>query len=1196
MLIWKQTTRFALHHSPSREQREILRTAKNNVSNPRAEVEAMIDVSESSRDRVSAIQSVTRQKIAMLTDLIKLDQGDAPVSNLKMQEFVQKHGEYLRSYFQNVMKRTLNEKQWISQGFINSLTSIFAQDITELERRDLTKYGPSFSGLTSDSDAFAREYIRNLKGWPATRTITDKELMTWRKNTYIPSAFIDKNQKIHINIADESLDVSKMRQKMRAKNPKMTEDEVEEEALKEVEQNRDRTVIHELTHYALNIQSENGTYAKTIIDRMKRALSVQKLSNHPQWIELEKSVRKAFSESVSMRDETSTLHEAIAISKAGQHNKYDKDDPRQKVTQSLVDLIEACAQNDPHIVRMLAEIDASVDTFVHGDGEHASSFDVIRKQMDGQMAEKHDHEEYARNCEQRKISTHGRYTGKVDRRGNLELHTNAPVPDPDRKVKDQLLENLDEDSIEHHDAGKVITKINKIESDYAWLRDNKASIISRIPPEHKKDETLALDLVLDLVGDDMIDLLGIKDETEKLRTWRQLSCEEKNRLIAKWGWPDKGQYSQGSNESSFMELDQAYAPHINEQIGVYEEAVKSCEQFNSILAIAKKMQEMDDTEKDKQTKHEESLKHGEQTFLGSLYKQYIGKESGVHWLSWYDVVKIYGIYKDAILEKYHSSQKIRTYDAAKALNIYKPLQVDLDKQARSANDEETSKYKEFLEKEGKTYDELFLDTNSEVVKNKHNINRHKAIIDYAADHAWLYSLDRGNGHNVYGLDYEGIWGKRSFDELVEHNAASQDKEKGNGKAKVNNDPDIPLLVEEIERELHHKNIWMVLGIVERLQEKAKYAESNTWCLVTIINALRHDASLRKVFEAGGKGMMDAIGGIGIGQSAWSLTLFKTQRHALIDWIKAGCTDEAMESISAKYEEQGYLTPGSFIPKVIRHIEHKLVRDPSKVLTKTKEDGLNHNTGKILAAQVVKNDLGQSVSIFEDDEIFNGYRDYWGTRQTTTDPSATDDDFFDPGNNGSDIRLLHEEGVKAILRCTSLGQFDSPTKARGYFTQLFMLEEELRRVSPSAHRKFIEETARKLNYWYAEAVNNTNTAKTFGGFMTSNIGSHPNISNKNVCATLWKLGLIDRASYIIFIKNLNEGKLPDALAPLGEALKKLETVKNEKKAGKASEADVKAAQEAVDEELRRTGPSAETTVRGGNKPSSSTSGSPLSTAA
>jgi hypothetical protein len=656
------------------------------------------------------------------------------------------------------------------------------------------------------------------------------------------------------------------------------------------------------------------------------------------------------------------------------------------------------------------------------------------------------------------------------------------------------------------------------------LIEHREGILAKIPAENRHDEELALDTMIDMVGRDMGDIASVKNDIEKLMDWGHLSPEAKNYLIQKWGWENKGQYSSAMNASSITTLDSAYANDINKQYGFFSEAIADCAQFDSIIAVVKKLNENQAQYDDEVRRAEIQGEYKKNSLLGQFYKDYIGRESGVKWLSWYDIVKIYGIYKDAIMEKYHSGQKMRTYDAAKEWNIWKPLQPDLDKQARSANDEETHSYMEFLEKEGFTYDQLFTDTNCELEKNKLNVNRAKAIIDYAAKHAWLYTLDRFNGHDVYGLDYAGIWGPKTFEELVEHNNAAQDEESGKGYSRVNNYPNIPMIVDDMIEALEVKNLWQVHGMMKRLQEKAKLAESNTWAVATLMRAMRRHPEILEIMDIG---MLDKIGGLGITQSAWSMTLYKSQRSSILEMkneVQKYTKREDKIAAANKYIMSDKVED-NFIARVIDEIESKL---PTYLFDKQRHSHLTkqHETdyrdvdreiAKVLAGQTVLGKDGKWISIFDgSNKIFTEYRKYFmdTTNTTPTDPGDTDPDFYNPQNGGSDILLLGPNEIANNFSHTSQGRWTDENKALNLVIQIFMRDAELGKKDKKLQKSYRKDMKYKLHpYFSVNVLGQAAAATSVAKYMTGAQSKMPDeINNKLVLEEFMLRGMLDYDLY------------------------------------------------------------------------------------
>ena len=126
------------------------------------------------------------------------------------------------------------------------------------------------------------------------------------------------------------------------------------------------------------------------------------------------------------------------------------------------------------------------------------------------------------------------------------------------------------------------------------------------------------------------------------------------------------------------------------------------------------------------------------------------KQESAEWLCYYDIVKIFKIYQEAIVESYKAQQNLVTNRIAKDASWFldtqfhgKPIRQIINRQARSADSEETDKYKTYLE-QGRIYlyKELFTNIygTSLLDQNRNNVNRVRAILNYGAHHAWLCTI------------------------------------------------------------------------------------------------------------------------------------------------------------------------------------------------------------------------------------------------------------------------------------------------------------------------------------------------------------------------------------------------------------------------------------------------------------------------
>jgi hypothetical protein len=254
----------------------------------------------------------------------------------------------------------------------------------------------------------------------------------------------------------------------------------------------------------------------------------------------------------------------------------------------------------------------------------------------------------------------------------------------------------------------------------------------------------------------------------------------------------------------------------------------------------------------------------------TLREHVLGNGKSVEWVSWSDLVKIVGIYKSAILAKWEEGKERKAHRIADNLAhgswIAKPIEHTLKKQARAANEKQTHEFSEYLKTAGHNYDSLF--GSGGLYGKLSNVNEKKAVLEFAASKAWLFDLDKLDGHNVYGIDYIAEFGPEQFEELVQSHEGGKSKMEKEGVEKIDKDADVPRMMNVLVHELRHKNIFVVQGIMKRLQDKAKYSHSNTWMLTTLLMLIRDesgkDPTLKKCLD---KGMIDNISNHTIGQCA-----------------------------------------------------------------------------------------------------------------------------------------------------------------------------------------------------------------------------------------------------------------------------------------------------------------------------------------
>ncbi len=458
-----------------------------------------------------------------------------------------------------------------------------------------------------------------------------------------------------------------------------------------------------------------------------------------------------------------------------------------------------------------------------------------------------------------------------------------------------------------------------------------------------------------------------------------------------------------------------------------------------------------------------------------LRKNVWGPDSGIVWITPLNIMNIIKIYKEAIQENYRSNQTVKENKFAKEMNFYKPIQHTLNKQARSSNEKETSEFLEYIEREGFTFNDVFgpdgkgLSTGL-LAQNRHNFNRAKAVLLYAADHAWLYFMDRLHGNDVYGIDYETIEGHQSFEELVAKHEAGKSHQIDHGVERVNLDADVPPIMEAMVHELRLKNIFAVQGIMQRLQDKAKFSHSNTWMITTLLMLIRDecegDPTLKYCLD---KGMIDNISNHTIVQSAWSITWLKMLRHDIDAWKQKpgkegfgnNVLTQTMEKIEKLLESYGANFPNTHDGKLAKYEAIGMVL-AGKTFSADNDEVIQR---KLL--RFGKWDSTKCISLFQDIPEFNKYREKFSsyTSQSTCDPKKTDNDYFNAENDGSDVMLLNQTGYEKVLIKDSTGKWTNAEKAAGFLAQVVERYDDLQTHDRRALAQYLAEVSEKLSYWW-----------------------------------------------------------------------------------------------------------------------------------
>lgn len=870
-----------------------------------------------------------------------------------------------------------------------------------------------------------------------------------------------------------------------------------------IERNCTRNAMHELAHLALDKPKRGRPFVEKVIGELK---------NSGKWDALRTSVDTIFRYRIDekLKDDQWYAHEIIALYFGGRQSAYRRNgSERDKAHQTVFTLADTALTENRALQLLIEEI--ATDVGIEMQWLQPQLFKAVmeRKPLRDASDETWDELTTFRRPEAASTASAG-----DDEKELLKQYTEEL-----QKKKAALVEIPDTSIVT---AESVITQIHNYNADISDLRRRlggkgpNAIMKGTDKEEQFRDQGVqAADAML---AEQLDELLRMENMATAQKNWSKMeweggpSIEKKAEYARLWSLPNADGYTALEHGHKDMQMNDVIA-ELQRLDNDAESKKKRGEVPKFMKTVIETLNDpinkIKDYEKDKAKNTTERYHDPSSKAFVSWLKDF--STNGVEWLCVYDILKIFKIYKEAIIESYHAQQNIVSNKIAKEASWImeyvpygKPVRQIINRQARSANDEETNKYADYLKNEGFTYDKLFEEPNGLYYQNENNINRRKAVLEYAADHAWLYKLDKENPKNVYGINYIELFGEQKFRELVQKNEAGKSSEEKRGYERVDKDPDIPLLIDMMVEELRLKNIFAIKGLLKRLQEKAKYAESNAWGATTLLSAMRgkfNEKDTRMLLDIMDKGLLDDIGGIGIGQSAWTLTWFKVLRHELMDW-----------KYGARFEN-------NIFTRTISAIEDRLAANGETFNgLKDMKDQKNkdHAVARILAGQTYKCANKKYISIFEDD--FTEYReDYRSkTATTSTSPKETDDDFFNPGNGGSDVLLLDNIQTAAILEKTSTGTWINTTKAPNFVTQVFLRDEDLEEKLPRAKENFRKEMKAKFTYW----MNQTDDSRRAG--LVTDIDLHGRV----IIQELHKRGMLLDEHYAQMEakkKSLNKGK-------------------------------------------------------------------------
>lgn len=370
--------------------------------------------------------------------------------------------------------------------------------------------------------------------------------------------------------------------------------------------------------------------------------------------------------------------------------------------------------------------------------------------------------------------------------------------------------------------------------------------------------------------------------------------------------------------------------------------------------------------------------------------------------------------------------------------------------------------------------------------SKKNPHHFRALLEYAAERAWLYDYDGASGR-VFGINVANYlpstWNEGNKEEylrdLNNKNGSGQSSEKKRGYDLVDTDADIAPIIETLHDELTRGNYWASYGILERAMEKGKEGETSTWICVTIFRYLRDNSNAKKYFPIN---LLDALGNIGIGHPAWTSTYFKIDRSSIAKFQKG----------TKSFQEAGTLA--SAISAIEEHID-------STGYKAKDEKEYDKYVAKILATQTIKLN-GQEISIFDDRH--NKYRTALGNATTNVDPKSADEDFFNYQSGGSEMILLGNQSFNNMLKIESYGSFTDQYRSNALLEQVIFRADNLEEkfgANSSQLINHVSATKSRLTHWLKTNANDNRSAEKIANNTFQETG-------KLIFMTLIKRGLLD----------------------------------------------------------------------------------------
>ncbi len=410
----------------------------------------------------------------------------------------------------------------------------------------------------------------------------------------------------------------------------------------------------------------------------------------------------------------------------------------------------------------------------------------------------------------------------------------------------------------------------------------------------------------------------------------------------------------------------------------------------------------------------------------------------------------------------------------KFLPLGNEIDAELSAARESKNDEEKEQQKKLMEQNSVPFTQAIQSLRT----MQHNPNKFNGVLEYLADHGWLYDFDP-TSRKAFGIEIPrpNGWNDASLQEyLIRIWSTDSDSGQESQKKRMSNligtADSIEPIAEQLEEELDRYNYWAVYAALETAMNKGKIGESGTWITTIFLNHLRKHPEARKYIPID---IHDQLGNLGIAHPAWTPTFLKVDRKKLESWQKSDDPDA--------FQYSGTLSKA--IVMIEEEITQKFGNEAAIKQTFGNDMTLNRLVARVLSAQVVSHN-GVSVTLFS--SRYSRYREALLEADTTIEVGKADDDFY---GNISDAHLIGVGGIRSIFQMTTQGGFQHLTKANSYIANIFKLDEKLKESrNMDALRNYRKEMQDKLNKYFEEDV--SRHSATTQGWLTRSLPKYGNL--------------------------------------------------------------------------------------------------------